>query len=444
MITMVVGEFPAHTKEAMTAACQRAGAQCIFVGEGARALGLIGSLDTPPRCIFVSIKDDLGWLAERLRDSLDFYTIPIVGLVPFPCSNTYQEANRLGADDCIPTYDTGGMTRRLANLLQGQPPRLPDANEGKAIVAVSDVTQRRQVGRRLRTAGYEVEFVSREKDLATREDATGEDGPALVVTTPSFMPTKRPARRGRPRAQTKAPTVTVPRSTGGAVAPRKLSDPEVVERLMFLVDEATRPGGHEARRSRRIQHGAICTFRQLRSFEHCYALTDNISRQGLYLRTLDPPPRGMEVKIDLRDKFGDILQIRGTVAWRHAPSSVGGRTCPGFGLSIDEAACPPQDLEKYHALYDDVLKEVEDAEHQLGNTAGTEFDEAKEQIAAELAARELQTGDSSEASEEDSTSHAEGSAPNKDHSDNSVSVDDTPSAVHRTYSPAIDKSSETG
>jgi hypothetical protein len=161
----------------------------------------------------------------------------------------------------------------------------------------------------------------------------------------------------------------VPLSTGDLISPRELSELEVSERLMFLVDEATRPVVNDARASRRIQHSAIAIFHTKRTFDHTYALTDNISRQGLYLRTLDPPPVGADVRINVRDKYGDILQIRGIVAWRFAPSQVGGRTCPGFGVRLAEEACPPDDLEKYRSLYGDVLAELERIEARTGRAA---------------------------------------------------------------------------
>lgn len=361
LMTMVIGPFQAHTRTEMQAAAQRAGAQCIFVSEVSRALTLLKSLETPPRCIFASLKADLATLAEKLRDSVEYYTIPLVGLVPFPSSDFYQMANRQGADDSVPEYDTGGMTRRLANLVQGEAPRLPEMRSGRALVAVSDEKQRRHVGRRLRSAGYEVEFVSSAEGLTDVDSQR--PAPAVLVATPSFAPlTERVSV-----LDATFPRVNVPLSTESSLDPRNLSDPEIADRLMFLVDEATRPVSPEARSSRRIQFSTITTFRAQRSFEHTYALTDNMSRQGLYVRTLDPPPVGIYVQVNLRDKFGDVIEVRGTVAWRHAPNRVGGRTCPGFGLSIDERACPPEDLEKYRALYAEALAQLEETESRQGN-----------------------------------------------------------------------------
>lgn len=371
MITMIVGEFQKHAQAELQAAAQRAGAQSIFASSVERARALLQSLEPAPRCVFASVKSDLATLAEFMRDSTEFYTIPLVGLVSYPSSDSYQLANRQGADDCIPEYDTGGMTRRLANLFQGAPPRLPAANSGSALVAISDEKQRRHIGRRLRSAGYNVQFMSR--DANERVPFDGPSRPAVIVTTlstPPEFPNAAPGERSPDSEQRPIPRVNVPFSTEDLISPRNLSDLEVGERLMFLVDEATRPVMNDVRASRRIQHSAIATFGSKRSFDHIYALTDNISRQGLYIRTLDPPAVGVDVRIHLRDKYGDVLQIRGLVAWRYAPSQVGGRTCPGFGIRIAEEACPAEDLEKYRALYSDVLEEVERIEARASMKAG--------------------------------------------------------------------------
>ncbi len=360
LIAMVVGHFQLRAQEEIQAAAQRAGAQCVFVSEVGRAATLMRSLDAPPRCVFVSIKEDVSGLAEHLRDSVDYYTIPLIAFVPFPGDEFYQLANRQGADDCIPEYDTGGVTRRLANLAQGEAPRLPDTRSGRALVAISDEKQRRHVGRRLRSAGYEVEFISSRLDFDTRRDSGAQ--PSLLVATPSFPPVIDQPEDECVEGEDSLPRITVPDWDGDPLSPRQLSAPEIGARLMFLVDEATRPVLKDARASRRIQHSVIATFSEQRTFEHTYGLTDNLSRQGLYMRTLDPPPVGSSVRVNLRDKYHDILQIRGLVAWRYAPSQVGGRICPGFGLSIAEESCPRDDLEKYHALYGDVLTEVESVE----------------------------------------------------------------------------------
>jgi hypothetical protein len=116
--------------------------------------------------------------------------------------------------------------------------------------------------------------------------------------------------------------------------------------------------GLKERGSRRIQHAVVATFCAPRSFERTYALTDNLSRKGLYIRTLDPPATGTEVRVELLDRYGDVLQLRGTVAWRHSPGAVGGTICHGFSTRIDSENSPKSDLEKFEAMYDSLLEKL--------------------------------------------------------------------------------------
>lgn len=302
MDTVIVGHFTEHEKKAMRSAAGRAGASCVFVQEVARALTIIESMDHPPRCVFASLTVDLDGLLERLRNSSDLYSVPVIALVSCPGSESYLAANRLGADDSIPQFDSSGMTRRLTNLLEGGPTTMPPPGASRLLVAVVNEERCKAIRRSLHAAGYDADLL--------------EGGP------------------------TQAPH--------GAV-----SDP-----LSFFVDGATEESGANRRSSRRIQHAAIATFCTSRSFERTYALTDNISRLGLYLRTLDPPATGSEVRVEVRDRYGEVLQLRGAVTWRHAPCKVGGTTCHGFAMSIDRRNSSKSDLDKFETMYECLLEKL--------------------------------------------------------------------------------------
>src|SRR5690606_26239974 len=114
---------------------------------------------------------------------------------------------------------------------------------------------------------------------------------------------------------------------------------EMGSRLMFLVDEARPAGLKDVRASRRLQHSLICTFRSARSFQPMYALTDNISREGMYLRTLDPPSADTEVLIEMLSDKGEILHLKGVAAWRYVPMKTGGIKPAGFGLRLNVGGC---------------------------------------------------------------------------------------------------------
>jgi CheY-like chemotaxis protein len=244
MLAVIIGKYQDHQKRQMRDSAQRASSQCLFLGTVDKAINILRSLDETPRCIFASIGSDIAGLVDFLRDHVEFYSVPVIALTASPSSEAYRQANQLGADDSIPEYDMGGLTRRLANLSQGEAPRLPRMEAGRAIVAVSDARRRKTVGRKLRAAGYEVDFVAGEDEL--RQKSQGIAPPALVVTSPSFRPDafkNSVATSG----EFEVPEVKLPALGAESSLGQELTEPEVAGRLMFMVEELTRGSFKDAR-----------------------------------------------------------------------------------------------------------------------------------------------------------------------------------------------------
>jgi hypothetical protein len=153
-----------------------------------------------------------------------------------------------------------------------------------------------------------------------------------------------------------------PVGQGGAIAASAASD--VRGELLFFAEEALRGAPSEDQRaSRRLHFATLCGFRTAGSMESSYGLTHNLSREGLFVRTLNPPKAGSEIWFELRTFDGITVHLRGTTMWRRlACSTGGGTTPPGFGAKIDAARCPPTDLAAYEAGYANL------ARHQDGDT----------------------------------------------------------------------------
>src|SRR5690606_30363607 len=140
------------------------------------------SAEEAPICIFVKCGEPLQQLIDALKGSPQLGVIPIVALTPYPSEQLYRVAPRPGADDCITEGVGGGIFRRVANVASGSAPRLTGPI-GRVLVAVAEEQARRTLGRRLLSAGYEVEFAAGEDEL--REKARG-SAPTLVVASASF------------------------------------------------------------------------------------------------------------------------------------------------------------------------------------------------------------------------------------------------------------------
>jgi hypothetical protein len=83
-----------------------------------------------------------------------------------------------------------------------------------------------------------------------------------------------------------------------------------------------------------------------------YGLTHNVSREGLFIRSLDAPKPGTAVWIELRaPESPHVVHLRGAVVWRREPGAIGA-TPFGFGMRLAPAGCPPEDHAVYVAGYD--------------------------------------------------------------------------------------------
>jgi uncharacterized protein (TIGR02266 family) len=137
---------------------------------------------------------------------------------------------------------------------------------------------------------------------------------------------------------------------GHAVAGSDLAPPD---HLLFLANELLRPGVKDLRASERVLFGAICAFRPAGAMEPVHGLSYNLSREGLYVRTLDPPSRGTSLWLEMRPPHSrDAVHLRGTVAWSKGLDRPGGVVPPGFGIRLEQDRCPSADLCAYRDGYD--------------------------------------------------------------------------------------------
>jgi len=124
-------------------------------------------------------------------------------------------------------------------------------------------------------------------------------------------------------------------------------------RLLFFADEAVARGTHaDARRSERVLYESICAFRLAGAMEPAYGLTYNLSREGLYVRTLSPAAVGTELWIELRTVLGAPVHLRGRVMWRREPGNSSATAPSGFGFQIDGDQTPSLDLRDWQSAYE--------------------------------------------------------------------------------------------
>jgi hypothetical protein len=132
------------------------------------------------------------------------------------------------------------------------------------------------------------------------------------------------------------------------------------DHLLFLANDLLRCGRRQVRNSPRFLFDTICSFRSDDAFPPQHGLTYNVSETGIYVRTLDPPPKNTALWLELRPPgTTTTVHLRGTLVWVAMPGRGARATPPGFGLRIEAASSPARDLEVYRQAYG-TLAEVPD------------------------------------------------------------------------------------
>jgi CheY-like chemotaxis protein len=357
----LVGSLSQERAEAIRLACLRADAELAFYWDSSDATeGLKDASRPPPRCIFVDtstieLEPFVGWV----RGQSHLFAVPVVALMNRVEGTLFLAAYSRGADDVVLADDDRGIASRVLRLAEYDPLQRPAPTRGRVLVAHPDDVRRRLLGRILRVGGYDVSFARSAPELGEKPDAR------LLVAAASLPPAGALAciEDVVSKTETALPAIVLAsaaeiadlRTVSGAlddvvIAP-EFSPPD---NLLFLANEILLKDARDLRDSSRVLHNTLAGFRQAGAMERGYGLTYNLSRSGLYVRTLDPLARGQRAWVEI-EAGGSVVHLRADVVW--AQRMTNQRAAPsGFGIRIDPEATPKADLDAYHAFYDSLAK----------------------------------------------------------------------------------------
>jgi CheY-like chemotaxis protein len=357
----LAGSLSPERTESIRLAVLRADAELAAYWDAADASeGLKDATRPPPRCIFidtatVDLEPFVGWV----RGQSHLFAVPVVALLPQVDNAAFLNAYSRGADDVVVADDDRGIASRVQRLAEYDPLQRPAPSRGKVIVAHPDDVRRRLLGRILRVGGYDVNFARTATELGERPDAR------LIVAAASLPPTGALACIEKISGDADVPLPAIVLASAGELGElRTLSgaiDDVVVapefsppDNLLFLANEILLKDARELRDSARVLHNTLAAFRPAGSMDRTYGLTYNLSRSGMYVRTLDPLARGNRAWIEI-DAGGAVVHLRADVVW--AQRMTNQRAAPsGFGIRFDAGATPKADLDAYHAFYDSLTK----------------------------------------------------------------------------------------
>jgi CheY-like chemotaxis protein len=361
--TLVVGDLPAGLAAAIRTAVGPTRGSVSFQSSSDSARRKLAGTRARIRCVLLDasvsdVDDFIAWL----RDDARLFDIPVIALVSAPTEEALLEAKRGGADDAVVRSDWAATTRRLAALDCFVPGAHPLPVRGTALVAHPIVSRRRRAGWVLRRAGYELAFAGEDQELTAH--AQNPRTKIVVASDTLIPPNSAESVIGRLRKTgpdqrlpviVLAETEAVAHSYAGLRHAAATVDDGSWEHLLFQLGELTRPDVTDLRSSPRTYYSAFCAFRERTDFEAVYALTYNVSRGGMFIRTMDPPGPQSDIAVELRlhDATRDILHLRGQVVWVQRPVyGSAGPTPAGFGVRIVPEASPSRDLKRYEHMCD--------------------------------------------------------------------------------------------
>lgn len=279
----------------------------------------------------------------ELRADPALAATPLLGMATEASELAYAEVFARGGDDLIVPDAPGEVVAKLRAL----PPRGEAPGEEamrSALVVGADAGWRSGTARRLRGAGFRVEFAS---DEAEARAALGRQVPTVVVqdgagqieASASLLAAQREAGREvawvvsvEPSELGKARAVLSSQSGVAVHDAHGLADA-----LPFVVNELTAGSVQERRRAPRVLFGTRVWVRAAGAEREQLGFTYTVSEGGLFVRSLVPFAIGTTVWVELvPPRVGRRVRLVATAVWSRGFGPQGkALSPPGTGLRID-------------------------------------------------------------------------------------------------------------
>jgi len=300
-----------------------------------------------PCCVVVTDAAEVRQVVERLRDHGDLLTVPVIASLSHPAEHLLGGAFADGADDVVIAGDRGALVRRFASLKSAKN-RGPA--QGVALVACSDPAKRRIWGQALRRAGFDAQYAADQAELRGSRAASVVSLAVIAEDFPQGADEAIAALRASAGNPALPALVVAARGTTRTVGYDASAN--LNSQLLSFAEEVARGDLVDQRASKRLPYATMVGFRTAGSLLVDFALSHNVSFDGVFVRTLDPPRSASVTWIELRPPNSDtVVHLRAEVVWRREPGTLGA-TPFGFGARILDSQCPPEDLRAYRVGYE--------------------------------------------------------------------------------------------
>ena len=315
----------------------------------------------PPSIIVLGIEAmELGSFRAILENEEELDRTVIIGVT----SDPYDVSLRRGFESCLTDFVLEQRPfdiKRIAIALRsedawsGQP-----LDKGRNLLVDDDLGRRKSLGRMMRLSGFDVEFASSAEDLNQRLDQ-GRDY-SVVVASETLMTVEtldscisdhcvRPVSwllYGNERLQCKI--------MGKGAKELSASRQVTPDLILFTIQEIANLPLKDMRSSKRIQYLTPVQFRMGSDDEGVWAFSRDLSLNGMFIRTLIPPPKDSVVRLSFRPPTADgMAEVGARVMWRREYSSPSNPMRPaGMGVQFVNPSGP--DKAAIEAGYEELLR----------------------------------------------------------------------------------------
>jgi DNA-binding response OmpR family regulator len=345
---LVLGQLRAEDRASVAAAAQRMDAELKTTISAKAALEAVQT--RPPLLLLVeTAAAGADALCGAVRSNDRVRSTPIIGMPRELNDRAFSRAFDWGVDDLVELGDWEALDRRLPSirLLQGSH-RTVDL--GEAVVADHDQTRCAVLGRVLSSAGYKVRHALDPRSLQYHSRNTAV---RLIVANPSVGDVWNVLNESRSGNPGPAWVITVPPDEVEHWANR-IGELERVgvtnalgppENIVFFSNGLLSKRSTEARASARNLYGTAVAFRPVGASKDDYGFTYNVSRNGVYVRSLLSLAND-DIWIDVRPPRTDrYVRLLGRIAWRKALGATAGHgTPPGFAIEIVDGLARDMEL----------------------------------------------------------------------------------------------------
>ena len=314
------------------------GLQVKLVEDSTKIPGLIAK-EPPLALLLDTTLPKADEVCDAVRGAMVPVDVPILALADDTTELFVDQYFGWGIDDLVAADSPSALVERLRALKEAPNAAIPPLR-GVALIAEKEARRVPHLRRALTKSGFDVQVAGEADELLRKIKTTN---PVVVIAASTVGDLVELIPLSRRMEELPAWVITAPRreldATWEALAGLErvavVNNQGPPDAVLFETNAVLADSAPASIRSDRALITSAVAYRAAGGDTDDLGFTYNVSRSGLFIRTL-APPQDDEVWLELRPpRDRSRVRLMGTIAWRNTLSSAASATAPlGFGVRI--------------------------------------------------------------------------------------------------------------